>query len=386
MAFLDRGFRPFFLFAGLWAIFAVPVWVALYSGVILLPGPLDIFSWHVHALIFGYGAAVVAGFALTAIPNWTGRKPKTGLVLATLALLWLAARFAGVMALLGSTTLMNFAMLDVGFLLAFFVLVGFDIFASRNWRNMPVLLIFGIFILGAFLSHMELMFYSTYWVNGNRLGLAALILLITLIGGRIVPNFTRNWLKGRGAEHLPGEFGDMDKAAIGVTVLALAGWLAGLDGAISVILLLVAAITNLLRLARWRGLATLAEPMVFVMHVSYLWVPLGFLFIALAQLGWINPQAASHAWTIGAVGGMTLAIMTRATLGHSGRAITAGGLTVLCYIAIHLAAILRVMAGVPGEVLAFDSKILIEVSSGLWVAAYLLFLIGYTPLFFRKPG
>jgi uncharacterized protein involved in response to NO len=214
-------------------------------------------------------------------------------------------------------------------------------------------------------------------IMGWRLGLSVLLLLICVIGGRIIPAFTGNWLRSQGIKILPVMFGRFDAVCILSAVVTFVFFIMESAGTLFLVLTLFTAALHLARLYRWRGWQTRTSPIVLILHVSYLWVPVGFLLLALAELGLLTEAVALHAWTIGAVGSTTLAVMTRASLGHAGLPLeNSRGLSVI-YLAISLAVVLRVGAGI-----WFDySSYLINISGVLWAVAYLTFLIRFAPLY-----
>jgi uncharacterized protein involved in response to NO len=353
---LSVGFRPFFLLAAIWAAIAIPVWLAAYVHGYVLRGSLHAMAWHAHEMVFGFGMAAVAGFLLTAIPNWTGRLPVRGARLVVLAALWLAGRIA---LLVSGTIGAGAAMvIDLLFPAALIALIARELVAGRNWRNLPMLVALGLLLAANALMYVQA-------ALGQRLGIATLLALIALVGGRIVPSFTRNWLaKARRGALLPAPEGILDRAALLITLAALVAWVADLAAWPAV----VAGIALALRLSRWRGGATLGEPLLFVLHLGYAWLALGLVW-----LGLDGSSAALHALTVGAIGTMTLAVMTRASLGHSGRALVADGATCAIYVLVTLAALLRVLGPL------FDSSTVVAASlAGLaWSAAFATFAIHY---------
>jgi len=380
-AVLGQGFRPFFLLSGLWAIVALALSVEMILGRIALPTAFDAITWHAHEMLFGYIAATVAGFLLTAIPNWTGRLPLQGLPLLGLVLLWLAGRVAvAFSATIGAGPA---ALIDLAFLAALLGVVLREIVAGRNWRNLPMAVALGLFLLGNALFHAAALGLDLNDGLARRGAIAVIIALITLVGGRIVPSFTRNWLVKRGATALPVAFGAVDKAALAATLAALAFWVGAPESALGGGLAAVAAAMLFWRLARWRGLATGAEPLVWVLHLGYLWVPLGLALLGLSQwLPAVSPTGALHALTAGAMGTMTLAVMSRATLGHSGRPLHAGPGLAAAYLLVTAAAVLRVAAAL----LATGTVPLLTAASLAWIAAFALFLAVCGPLLLgRRP-
>lgn len=379
----SAGFRPFFLLAGLWSALAVPLWLCAYTGGIVLPSAVPAVVWHAHEMVFGFAFASVAGFLLTAIPNWTGRLPLRGAPLAALAFLWLAGRAAVLLsAWIGA---LPAALIDLSFPVALIAVVAREIVAGRNWRNLPMVAALSLLATGSLLVHLHALGFSYTAETGNHLGIATLSMLIALVGGRIVPSFTRNWLaRARPKGALPAQGSRFDIAALAITFAALACWVAIPQAAVTPWLALAAGIALAVRLSRWCGLATLREPLLFVLHAGYGWLAFGLLLMGLNAFGhWLPASAALHALTIGAVGTMTLAVMTRATLGHSGRPLAAGGGTTAIYLLVTLAALLRLGVPLTGSL----AMPLTWAAGAAWSAAFLLFVILYCrPLVRIEPG
>jgi uncharacterized protein involved in response to NO len=372
-AILQQGFRPFFLMAGLWALVAMAIWSWQFGQGLRLPTLFGWSAWHAHEMLFGYLAAALAGFLLTAVPNWTGRMPLQGAPLAGLVALWAAGRIAVLIS--ASLGVWPTLVLDLAFLAALLAVILREILAGRNWRNLPVIFGLAALLAANALSHAG----AAGWVDpdpGLRLGIAIFAVLIALIGGRIVPSFTRNWLAKRKAGRMPAKQSRFDQATVLVTLAAAlawtlqpaAPWTAGLAG--------VAALANAARLARWRGLATWREPLLLVLHAGYAWLPVGFAAVALTPV-WpaLTQTAALHALTAGAMGLMPLAVMTRATLGHTGRALTADGATTACFALVAVSALTRIAAPLwPAGLLT-----LYALSAATWILAFALFLGAYAP-------
>ena len=370
---LSAGFRPFFLAAALWAAIAIPAWVVVFTGSAALPTALSPSVWHVHEMVFGFGAAVVAGFLLTAIPNWTGRLPLQGGPLAGLVLLWLAGSVAVLLS--GEIGAGLVSVLDLAFPLVFLTVVGREIIAGRNWRNLPVVTALGLLLLANLLVHLEATGMTTTAAVGNRLGVATLVMLISFVGGRIIPSFTRNWLvKQRPAGALPAPFDGFDRAALGLTALALAIWVVAPEAAVAPWCDLAAGTALCVRLLRWQGVATWREPLLWSLHLAYAWLGVGILLLGLdAFVPWLPATAALHALTAGAIGTATLAVMTRVTLGHTGRPLIAGPGTVTVYGLVTLAALLRLFAPLAGE----QYVLVLSLAGVAWSAAFGLFAVLY---------
>jgi uncharacterized protein involved in response to NO len=348
-AVLSAGFRPFFLAATVWAALAVPLWLAAYTEGLVLPIRLAPWVWHAHEMIFGFAAASVAGFLLTAIPNWTGRLPLQGPPLATLVFLWALGR-VGVLisARIGAPAA---ALADLCFPFALLAVVAREILAGENLRNLPIVGALLLLLAGNLLVHLEALGVAATAVLGNRVGIATLLMLISLVGGRIIPSFTRNWLtKFRPEVRAPAPAGRFDLAVLAITAVALAMWAIAPEAAASSCLLLIAGIAIGLRLSRWRGLSTAPEALLLVLHVGYAWLALGLLLCGVDGIFEIvPPTVALHMLTVGAIGTMRLAVMTRASLGHTGGPLRAGPITKTIYILVTIAAVLRVLSPLAGD-------------------------------------
>ena len=378
-ALFSAGFRPFFLLGALWSAIAVPVWLAAYVHG-YAPSAMPAMIWHAHEMIYGYALATVAGFLLTAIPNWTGRLPLRGAPLAALAALWLAGRAALVLsATLGAAAAM---LIDLAFTAALMAAVTRELVAGRNFRNLPMVAALALLFAGNLLVHLQALEVAYTAALGNRLGIATLAALIALVGGRIVPSFTRNWLvRMRPEVAPPASPSKLDLACLVAIVAGLAAWTGFPDSPIASVMEMVAGAAAAIRLSRWRGLATLREPLLVVLHLGYGWLAFGLALLGLnGFFGWLPPTAGMHALTVGAVGTMTLAVMTRASLGHSGRPLTAGAGTSTIYILVTLAALLRLAAPLAGA-----QVVLVTSLAGLaWTGAFALFAALYGPLFLRR--
>jgi uncharacterized protein involved in response to NO len=372
-AIFATGFRPFFLGASVWAALAIPLWLAAYAGGLVMPSLLAPVVWHVHEMVFGFAAATVAGFLLTAIPNWTGRMPLQGMPLAVLVGLWAIGRLAVLFS--GAIGPLAAAVADLSFPLVFLLVVTREVLAGNNWRNLPMLGALSLLLVGNLLVHLEALGFVGAAALGNRIGLVTLLMLISLVGGRIIPSFTRNWLtKMRPEAAPPAPQSRFDLAVLAVTGVALASWAVAPDARITSGAALVAGFAAAWRLLRWRGIKTVREPLLLILHLGYAWLAFGLLLAGANGLYPVLPQTAAwHALTVGAVGTMTLAVMTRASLGHTGRPLMAGPGTRIIYVLITLAAVLRVLSPLAG-----DQVILVLTLAGAaWSAAFGLFAILY---------
>lgn len=384
-ALFSYGFRPFFLFGAVHAAIMLALWVPWYLGWIAVPSAFPPVAWHTHELLFGFVPAVVAGFLLTAVPNWTGRLPVVGWPLAGLFGLWLAGRLA----VAGSADIdpVLVAALSLAFPIALALVIAREIIAGKNWRNLKVL---GVVV---FLCLAQMLFHHEIWRHGqatyaDRLAVAAIVMLIMIVGGRIVPSFTTNWLKKQNPGPLPAPFDRFDMAAMAAAAFALVAWAAApaVPSAASGIglLMLAAGALQVLRQSRWRPHRTFAEPLVAVLHVGFAFVPIGFLLAGVALLRGMDGVAigATHAWTVGAIGMMTLAVMTRATRGHTGQPLTAPAGTVAIY-ALMLLAVLSRLAAAYLPLIAVPA---LSLAALAWIGAFGLFVLLYGPLMLRPKS
>ncbi|WP_084174758.1 NnrS family protein [Afifella pfennigii] len=373
-AILSYGFRPFFLLGALTAALAVPAWLFVYLGLLAPSGPFAGAAWHAHEMLFGYLAAVIAGFILTAVPNWTGRLPLSGAPLAGLILLWFIGRIAASFV----ADPLAAVLMDLAFPLALAVAIAREVIAGRNVKNAPIAAMLGIFALANLMHHGEAAGLVPYGY-ATRLALAVAAMLMTLIGGRITPSFTRNWLVKRGVP-LPAPFGRLDMAALLVTAPALLAWVVLPAFPATGAALALAGALLFLRLSRWRGLSVVREPILLILHLGYLWLAFSLALLGAAILsgGAIAETTALHALSAGAVGTMTLAVMTRASLGHTGRAIQADRATRAIYWAAGVGALLRLAAPLLPQ---FYVPLLV-LAGTIWSAAFGLFALCYGPILF----
>lgn len=374
-ALFSYGFRPFFLAAAGWASIAIGLWLAMVLGFLRLPTRFDPVDWHIHEMLFGVVLAAVAGFLLTAIASWTGRRPVSGRPLALLLMLWALGRLACLVS--AQLPLWFTAVADLSFPVALLAVVAREIVGGRNWRNLPIMAPIAVFITADLLMHLEVADVALPGGLGWRLGLVAALQLISVVGGRIIPSFTRNWLVERGHTRLPAPHGPVDAMAIGALHAALLLWaiVPGLRAG-GLILILAAAI-NVWRLSRWVGRATVNEPLLFILHVGYAWMAIGVALLGFSVAGVSIPIASAlHALAVGAIGIMLLAVMTRVSLGHTGRTLSANRPSIVIFLLINAAALVRVAASWS----ATGTTTFILVSGLCWIAAFGLFEVQYGPV------
>jgi len=377
-AVLTNGFRPFFLAGAVFAGLGMAIWLPLFFGDLELPTTFAPVDWHSHEMLYGYLPAVMTGFLLTAIPNWTGRLPLQGGALAVLVTTWAAGRFAIMFS--GVIGPRMAAGIDILFLLLVAAAAAREVIAGRNWRNLAPVGIVMAFIVGNTIFHVEVL-DSGQAAFGKRIGIAAAIALIALIGGRVIPSFTRNWLLRMNPGRLPAPYGRFDVVSMVLCVAALLMWVALPEESATAVLMLFVGVTQIIRMARWAGDRTFRDRLVLVLHLGYGFVPLGFLLLAGTVFfpQDIPTSAGIHAWTAGAVGIMTLAMMTRVSLGHTGRTLAAGPMTHAIYAAVLIAAVVRICA-------AFETSqamLLLQIAGAAWIVAFVAFVISYGPLLVR---
>ena len=376
LAIFSYGFRPFFLGAALFAGVAVPVWILVLAEVgasnFLYPAR----DWHVHEMVFGFLPAVITGFLLTAIPNWTDRPPIRGHELMLLVTLWLAGRL--LIAMPWFTPLVS-AVVDVGFLVAVAGIVWREIAASKSWDRAPMGVLVSL-LAGANILFHVLTLSGAETDRSERMALAMVMMLLALIGGRVTPNFTGEFLVESGRAERPAPFSRYDGLSVALVGFAVVSWIVQPHSMATGWMFVMAGLANLGRLVRWYGWITWREPLVLILHVGYGWFALSLLVLGGSILGIGLPKEdAVHAFTSGAVGAMTLALMTRASLGHTGRPRHAGTLTVLIYMLVNVGAVVRVF----GSMTDLPTNLVLGVAAGSWSGAYLLFAMVYGPFLLR---
>lgn len=375
-ALFSYGFRPFFLGAAWFAGLAVPAWIVMLSLGIGSTGLAAPREWHVHEMLFGFLPAVITGFVLTAVPNWTDRPAIHGRELARLFGLWLAGRVV----LAGPWVPAAFAaIVDTAYLVVLAGIVWREIAGGKSWDHAPIGVLLSLYAVTNLLFHV-------FALNDlatdlpERLALGLDMTLLAFIGGRVTPNFTREFLVQSRRPEKPARFTHLDLGAIGLVAFASTVWAVFSQGAVAGGLLILAGAVNLVRLSRWYGWFTWREPLVFVLHWGYGWLVLALALLGCAALGVGLPKEdAVHALTTGAVGVMTLGIMTRASLGHTGRQRSADAATIAMYVLVTCGAILRVFGAGTG----LPTGLILGAAAFCWSSAYLLFALVYGPYLLR---
>ena len=371
----QNSFRPFFIAAGIWATLAVPFWLLSYFGILIATENFNILLWHQHEMLYGFVAAAITGFILTAIPNWTGRLPIKNKPLAILVFLWILGRVGFLTtAIFGTITT---SLMDLPFLIVLVLVIIREIVSGKNWRNLPVIILISFFTLGNILVHLQIHEIIDSAELGIRLSTFVLSILLALIGGRIVPSFTRNWLAQNKANKFPRPFGNIDKISlISLVVFVFAQVIIPHHQATS-LLALLAGLLHGIRFIRWKVWMTLTEPLIWILHVGYMWLCVALVLIGFSGLTDFVPYTSSyHALTVGAFSTMILAVMTRASLGHTGRTIKATLGTTTIFIFITIAAILRVYEPFINE----SGTLILSLSGIFWTLSFALFIFIYFPI------
>ncbi len=376
-AIFSYGFRPFFLAASIFAGFAVPVWILILAGEWDMTWQYPARDWHVHEMVFGFLPAVMTGFLLTAIPSWTERPPIRGIPLILLLTLWLAGRIA-----FGTpwVNLLLTPIVDGAFLVVMTAIVWREIVIGKTWDRLPIGFLISLYAFANILFHVSFLRGETTEFS-VRIALALVMVLLALIGGRITPTFTYDYLSDQGMIGQPASFSRIDGLSLILVGVAAVAWVFLPQEVATGWMLVAAGFANLIRLLGWHGWVTWREPLVLVLHVGYGWLVMSLFIIGGAILGLgMTEVDAVHALTTGAVGVMTLAVMTRASLGHTGRPKHAGLMTVLAYIMVNLGAILRLW----GPITEFPEIPMLSVAAVCWSGAYMVFVVAYGPILFGQ--
>ncbi|NKE64459.1 NnrS family protein [Ramlibacter sp. RBP-2] len=373
------GFRPFYLLASGFAALSILFWGLQFTGWLgrpYLPAPI----WHAHEMIFGFALAVIVGFLFTAGRNWSGLPTPTGWRLAALAALWVAGRVL-VLTPFGWAA----AVVNAAFPLAAAIAIALPFVKSRNQRNyffIALLMLMSVVVLGIHLEQLGVLRFPGW--AGIQVALDVILFIMAVMGGRVIPMFTNNGVPGAAATRKPL----VEKAALGATLLLLAADVLQAGGWVLALVAIVAAAAHLVRWALWDPLKTLRTPIVWVLQVAYLWIPVHLGLRAAAALGWLAPSAATHALTVGAIGGLIIGMITRTARGHTGRPLQADRYETACYLMVLLAALVRVFVPLFAPALLLQAVVW---SAVLWSAAFGLYFVRYWPVLTRprldgRPG
>lgn len=369
---LRLGFRPFYLGTALLACLAVPLWIAIFLGRIQVPLPMSPLLWHAHEMLFGFAAGVVVGFLLTAVKAWTGLETARGPLLGALALLWLAARLASLVA-----PYAVYATLDMLLLPAVAAVLLRVLIKAGNKRNIPLICLLLLMAAANLVFHLSVLgIVAVSAVSALYAELALILMVVSVITGRVVPMFTRNVTPGL-VINMPRKF---ELSLLAVTAVALALWVFAAPAPVVLVASLAAGVMHAVRLWKWHPQVTFKRPILWILHASYAWLPLGFVLLALAQLGWVVPSLAVHAFAVGVIGGLIIGMVTRTARGHTGRPLQPSRGEVVAYALVMLAAVLRVL--VPAVQPAWYAYAL-EGAACLWAIAFAIYLVIYTPWLMR---
>lgn len=388
MVLFAYGFRPFFLVAGLYGVVSTLVWPFLYLTGLELPTALGAVAWHAHEMIHGYATAALAGFLLTVTPNWTGTTPRQGRILMGLVALWLAGRVAVWLSALIPVWIA--AALDIAFLPVLLAIVGQPLLREKTGRQRVFLGLVAVLAVANLLGWGEAIGLGAGAARaGFLLGIGMFVVFIAIMGGRMVPSFTGNILRRHGEEARIRNLPWLERIVLPATLAYVLVEVLFEGTAVAGILALAVGLGHLARQSGWRPAAALRLPILWILHLGFAWMAAGLVLRGAAVfVEAIPPSAALHALTIGAVGSMTLAVMSRASLGHTGREIVAAPPVVLAYLLINAAALVRVLVPIlaPGFMAAA-----IWVSALAWAAGFALFSLVYVPILTRpridgRPG
>jgi uncharacterized protein involved in response to NO len=365
---LRLGFRPFYLGAAVFGMLAVPLWIAWLLGAVTLNLRVSPVLWHAHEMLFGFAVAIIVGFLLTAGKAWTGLATPRGGVLAALALLWLAARVAVVVA-----PYAVYAVLDVLLLpLVAVILIGV-LWRAGNRRNLPLGAILALLALANLCFHFAVLgLLDIAPIRALHAGLALIVMIECVIAGRVIPAFTMSALPGMKLQ-VPRR---LEQATLAATALALAAWVLLPPHAVTAAAFGAAGLLHAVRLRQWQPLRTRARPILWVLHLAYAWIPIGFLLLGWAQVGGVSVSAGVHALAVGATGGLVIGMITRTARGHTGRPLQASRLEVAAYLFVASAAVARVVL----PLVAPQQLVLwLIVAAAAWSAAFGIYLFIFAP-------
>lgn len=370
---LGRGFRPFFLLGAAYSVLMLLIWSAYYAGVIEPPAHiLDSLSWHAHEMIYGYTIAIVAGFLLTAVANWTGGAPARQLHLLGLCLIWLAGRIV-INIDLGLPAWCVY-LICAAFIPALAVSLSIPLFKSRNKRNFVFL---GLLTI---LSSAQIIFFVMEIREALYVAIMMIMVMISLIGGRVIPAFSVAALRRGGEEAFQTPQMKLDIAAL-ISLIATTLCLVIVpDSIFLAIAALISAVIHAFRMRRYHTMRILNDPMVWILHVGYAWLIVGLLLLALSGLGIVSVSVALHALTAGSIGSMTFGMMCRVALGHTGRNLVTTKLTLITFVLMQVIVIIRVLGVIflPEYMMSW-----IVLSAGLWSLCFALYLLIYAPMLMR---
>ena len=369
-ALFNLGFRPFFLLAALSAAILMGIWVLSYSNIIQLGSYYGFIDWHSHEMLFGYAAAVIAGFLLTAVRNWTNVDTITKTPLALLAGIWLLARILP----FTSTPGIVIALVDVSFFFFLTLAVAQPILKAKQWHNLIMIAIISLFMVADILvqsQHLGLMAAGV--AKGNLLALYTVLLIIQVLTGRVMPFFTRVVVPGTKVVERPL----LEKVLLTVLVLLALADVFALKGLIISLLAGILLVAHVMRVSPWFSKPVLDTPILWVLYAGYLWLLIGFAMKVMVGLDLVANNLVIHAWTVGMIGITTYGMMARVSLGHTAREMKPSKLAVAGFYLLFAAAVIRVIFPLFSMI---HYVLWIEISAVLWIVAFILFAIVYTPV------
>ena len=367
MTLFSLGFRPFFLLAGVGGFTMMLLWIITLSTGYSWPGVANIITWHRHEMLFGYTGAVIAGFLLTAVRNWTGKSTPDGKPLAALALIWITARLVPLV----SEQQLLYVAVDMLFWVGLFISLWHALITAVV-RNRVFLLLVGLLGAAAALSHWSILAPDNQHLSyvGAYLGLDLILIIMLVMGGRVIPFFIQRGLQKAEQARIPW----LEKGLPPLLVIMLATNLLLANSLWAALINFILGCWLLPNLWRWHDSAIWRKPLLWSLYLAYAWLVLGLFLRGGSALGWVSPYLGVHALTVGGIGLLTLSMMSRVALGHTGRALEPAGLTVLALVLMTLAAVVRVFLASWQGLLAY------QISAVLWMLALLLFVIVYLPI------
>ncbi len=375
--FFSMAFRPLFLLAGLYAPLIVLLWLLhLYWQPFLMLTEQNPIMWHSHEMLYGFVAAGIGGFVFTAVANWTGRAPVHGMTLISLCVLWVLGRLA----MLFGHALPAFITIaaDLSYLMLVIAVLWRELYLAGNRRNYIILACIGLLFGFNLIYHLEVtdVLPAGQWSIRGAIG--TVVLLVTIIGGRIIPAFTRNWLmREKPGLAMPTQMNRYDSAVILMTLLVIPCWVLLPGSLITGMMLLLCSVMQGIRISRWQGFSTVREPLLLILHVAYSWIAVGYALLGAGLLFQFTPSAGVHALSVGAITTMILAVAARAGKGHSGRALESDWLLNLAFVFISLTAVFRISAAL------VYSEALVELSGLLWVAGFVCYLVSMAEILLK---
>ncbi len=366
------GFRAFFALAGLFALILIALWSSLFDGSIKIDNYYPMTYWHAHEMLLGYSVAVIAGFLLTAVKNWTGIQTIQGAKLAGLCILWIYGRVVPFYSELLPDLVI--ALIDFSFLPVLAYFITKPVLQTGNLKNLFFVALLLLMVLGNALIHAEILGIkeNSAW-GGLNLVIAIIIMLILIIAGRVFPFFTEKGLKGVIAIRNPF----FDVLAIVTSGLVFTLLIFEIDGWFLTLCAILAVVTNIVRVSGWYIQKIWYVPLLWVLYLGYAWIILGFVLVALSSISLIPSTLAVHAFTVGGIGGLTIGMMARVSLGHTGRVLKASNTIAFAFVLLNFAAFFRVI--LPAILPSWYNSFLL-ISIYCWLAAFAFFVVVYIPI------